>query len=138
MAQSPSTPDRPVFLDLRRIRFPVGAVASILHRLSGVLLIVAVPGALGLAEYSSRSAVHFRWVADVLDTSGAAVAGAAVLAALAHHLLAGVRVMLIDVGVGVALTTARRSALASLVAAAVAGVLALGLLWPETGAAHGH
>lgn len=138
MAQSPSTPDRPVFLDLRRIRFPVGAVASILHRLSGVLLLGAVPGGLWLAEYSSRSAVHFRWVAGALDTAPAAVIGAAVLAALAHHLLAGMRLMLIDVGVGVNLTAARRSAWASLVVAGVAGLLALGLLWPGTGAAHGH
>ncbi|MEF8792191.1 succinate dehydrogenase, cytochrome b556 subunit [Thiohalorhabdus sp.] len=139
MAKLPYTFDnRPVFLNLARIHFPVGAMASILHRLSGVLLILAVPGGLGLAEYSSRSAIHFRWVAGILDTATAAVIGAAVLAALAHHLLAGVRLMLMDVGMGVGLTTARRSAWGSLGTAGVLGVLALLALWPETGAAGGY
>lgn len=128
---------RPVFLDLRRIHFPVGAVVSILHRISGVVLILAVPGALFLAEYSSRSATHFRWVADLLDGVGAAVAGALLLAVLAHHLAAGVRLMLIDAGVGVALSPARRSAWGSLAVAGLAGLAALVTLWPEAGASHG-
>lgn len=134
----PPVPSRPVFLDLRRIHFPVGAVASILHRLTGVLLILAVPGTLWLAEYSSRSAVHFRRVEGLLDHPAAAVVGAVVMAGLAHHLLAGVRLMLIDVGVGVALPAARRSAWGSLAAAAMVGLLTVVALWPETGAAYGH
>jgi len=32
---------RPVFLNLARIRFPVGAIASIGRRISGVLLVLA-------------------------------------------------------------------------------------------------
>ena len=139
MAKSPSSgTSRPVFLDLRRIRFPVGAVASILHRLTGLLLLVAVPGALWLAEYSSRSAVHFRWVADFLSSGAFAVVGAVVLAALAHHLIAGLRLMLIDVGGGVGLNAARRSAWGSLAGAGVVGLLALLVLWPETGGARGY
>ncbi|HKJ72158.1 MAG TPA: succinate dehydrogenase, cytochrome b556 subunit [Gammaproteobacteria bacterium] len=134
MARIPAR--RPVFLDLRRIHFPVGAVASILHRLSGLLLVLAVPAALGLAEYSSRSAPHFRWVAGLLDTRTAALLGAVLLAALVHHLLAGIRLMLMDVGVGVGLAAARRSAQACLLVAAVSGLLGLAALWPA-GGGHG-
>jgi succinate dehydrogenase / fumarate reductase cytochrome b subunit len=138
MATTPSDPqNRPIFLDLRRIRFPVGAVASILHRITGVLLVVAVPAGLGLAEYSTRSASHFRWVADLLNTPWAALVGAGGLAGLVHHLLAGVRVLLMDVGVGVGLPAARRSAWGSLAAAAAAGVLGLVALWPAEGGVDG-
>lgn len=114
----------------------MGAVASILHRLSGLLLVLAVPAALGLAEYSSRSAPHFRWVAGLLDTRTAALLGAVLLAALVHHLLAGIRLMLMDVGVGVGLAAARRSAQACLLVAAVSGLLGLAALWPA-GGGHG-
>ena len=33
----------PVFLNLFRIRFPAGAIASIAHRISGVLLFLSLP-----------------------------------------------------------------------------------------------
>ena len=137
MAKPPADPlNRPVFLDLRRIRFPVGAVASILHRITGALLVGAVPAGLGLAEYSTRSATHFRWVVGLLDTPWLALLGAVLMAGLVHHLVAGVRVVLMDVGVGVGLAAARRSAWGSLVAAALAGGVALMLLWPD-GGGHG-
>ncbi len=32
-----------VFLNLAQIRFPIGAIASIAHRVSGVLLFIALP-----------------------------------------------------------------------------------------------
>lgn len=138
MAKTPSDPrNRPVFLVLHRIRFPVGAVASFLHRLSGLLLVVAVPGGLGLAEYSTRSAGHFRWVAELLAAPAAAAIGAVVLAGLVHHLLAGVRVILMDMGVGVRLAPARGSAWGSLVIAAGTGLLALWGFWPGSEAGHG-
>lgn len=131
MAKTPADPyGRPVFLNLFRFHFPVGAVASFIHRVTGVLLVLAVPTGLGLAEYSTRSASHFRWVAAILDTPWAAVLGAMVMAALVHHLVAGVRVMLMDIGVGVRLPAARASAWGSLAAAGVSGVLALVVLWP--------
>jgi succinate dehydrogenase / fumarate reductase cytochrome b subunit len=138
MAKTPADPyGRPVFLNLFRFHFPVGAVASFVHRVTGVVLVLAVPAALGLAEYSTRSASHFRWVAAILDTPLAALLGAVALAALVHHLVAGVRVMLMDVGVGVHLPAARASAWGSLVIAGISGVLALVGLWPAGEGGHG-
>ena len=37
------TDQRPVFLNLLQIRLPLGGVLSILHRVSGVLLVLAIP-----------------------------------------------------------------------------------------------
>ena len=34
---------RPVFLNLLQIRLPLGGVLSIIHRVSGILLVVAIP-----------------------------------------------------------------------------------------------
>jgi succinate dehydrogenase / fumarate reductase cytochrome b subunit len=133
MATKPTDPrNRPVFLDLRRIRFPVGAVASILHRITGALLLLAVPAGLGLAAYSTRSPAHFRAVAAWLDGPWAALVLALLLGAVAHHLLAGVRILLMDAGVGVRVATARRTAWGALVAAGGVAVAA----WLGLGGAH--
>jgi len=126
MAMKPTDPkNRPVFLDLRRIRFPVGAIASILHRLTGVLLVLAIPAALGLLAHSSSSPAHFREVGRWLEGPLAAVVLAVVLGAAVHHLLAGVRIILMDAGIGVKLGVARRSAWVALLIAAASAVATL-------------
>ncbi len=109
---------RPVFLELLRIRFPVGAVASMGHRVSGMALVVALPLAVLALQRS-------------LDGEAPAFAAwmrlpAALLAwAAAHHLFAGIRHLLMEAGVGSSLHAARRSAYAALIAAAAIGLAAL-------------
>lgn len=116
------SPDRPVFLNLARIRFPVGAVASIGHRVSGVLLVLALPLAVWALEHSLK--------ADRLpmETGAFVRVPAALLAwAAAHHLFAGIRHLLTDVGIGSSLPAARASAYAALIAG---GAVGLALLLP--------
>lgn len=45
-------PSRPVFLNLTQIHMPIGAIASIGHRLSGVLLAASVPFGVALLDRS--------------------------------------------------------------------------------------
>lgn len=114
------SPDRPVFLDLARIRFPVGAVASIGHRISGVLLVLVLPFAVWFLQLSLRSD------SISIETGGFLFRLAALLLAwaAAHHLFAGVRHLLMDVGIGASLIAARASAYAVLIAAAAVGLAA--------------
>lgn len=117
---------RPVFLSLSRIRFPVGAIASITHRITGVILAAAVPGAMALVAYSAQAPYQFRQVGAWLTSWPGTVGLVVVAAAAAHHLLAGIRVMVMDAGWGESLTTARRTAWGSLAGAALAGLATLG------------
>ncbi len=101
---------RPMFLDLRQIAMPVGALTSIGHRLSGVVLAAAVPAAVyGFALSLQGEAGFARWT---VIAGHLAFKVAAVLAvwALAHHLLGGVRHLLSDFNVGSPLRKARKSA----------------------------
>jgi succinate dehydrogenase / fumarate reductase cytochrome b subunit len=114
------SPDRPVFLNLARIRFPVGAIASIGHRISGVLLVLALPFAVWALERSLRDDADFLTTADWMRLPAALLAWAA-----AHHLLAGIRHLLTDVGIGSSLPAARASAYAALIGAAAIGLALL-------------
>ena len=114
------SPDRPVFLNLARIRFPVGAVASIGHRVSGVLLVLALPLAVWALERSLK-ADRFP-----METGAFVRVPAALLAwAAAHHLFAGIRHLLTDVGIGSSLPAARASAYAALIAGGAVGLALL-------------
>ncbi|KPV41769.1 hypothetical protein AN478_01080 [Thiohalorhabdus denitrificans] len=130
MAMKPTDPwNRPVFLHLLRIRFPVGAWASILHRITGVILVAAVPATLALVAYSARSPANFQQVGGWLASGGAGVGIALVLGALAHHIFAGIRLLLMEAGLGEGLPVARSTAWASMVGAALVVVAALALFW---------
>lgn len=102
--------NRPTFFNLTQLQLPVGALTSILHRVSGVLLALGVPASLYLLELSLQSPQTYSQVGAWLENR--AVQGAAILLAwaLAHHSLAGLRHMLSDIDIGSQLLTARRSA----------------------------
>ena len=119
---------RPVFLNLMQIQMPVGALTSIAHRISGILLAVGVPFAVYLLELSLRDGEAFEHVAALVGSWPVKVVVVGFVWALAHHLLAGVRHLLSDIAIGSRLRPARRSAwLVNLSGAAIA-LLAAGAL----------
>lgn len=110
---------RPVFLNLLRIRQSVTAIASILHRLSGLLLVVSIPILIYFFDVSLRDARGFAMVEAAFDSIAGRLLLVIMCWSLTHHMLAGIRFLLIDLDVGVEIATARRSA---------AAVIALGLI----------
>ncbi|MEN8206148.1 MAG: succinate dehydrogenase, cytochrome b556 subunit [Pseudomonadota bacterium] len=100
----------PVYLNLFRIRFPVGAVTSIAHRISGVLMVACFPLLIYLLDISLQNPAGFDRAVDYLQ-SGWLRAGSAIIAwSLFHHLLSGIRFLFIDMGHGLSLPHARRGA----------------------------
>ncbi len=104
------TDRRPRFLDLRSIRLPVTAVTSILHRLAGLALLLGLPLAMGLLEYSLRTPEHFDAVRQGLSSPAAKLLLIAGCWALSHHLLAGLRHLALDMHLGEARAAGRCTA----------------------------
>ncbi len=103
---------RPVFLDLLKIRLPVTGVASVAHRAAGILLFLAIPFAVYLFHLSLHDAAGFATARHVAQSWPARLAALVLVWALAHHLAAGLRLLLIDADVGVGRGPARYSAMA--------------------------
>jgi succinate dehydrogenase / fumarate reductase cytochrome b subunit len=92
---------RGAFFNLAKIGLPVGAVASFLHRVSGVLLFF---------HCSLAGPTEFAALAMYARAPWVRVLALVLVWALSHHVLAGVRHLLMDGGVGWQLQMARRSA----------------------------
>lgn len=105
-----TTENRPRFLNLLQIRMPIGAVASIAHRISGVLLFLILPAAVFLLEISVRSPEGFTQARAILRAPLGQVLGLVLAWALLHHLLAGIRFLLLDLEIGIERKQARMSA----------------------------
>ena len=101
---------RPVFLNLLQIRMPVTAITSILHRASGLLLFLLIPFLILGLQMSLRSADDFNTLLMALDNPMLKVVMFVVIWAGIHHLLAGVRFLLLDIDVGVSRSRARTTA----------------------------
>lgn len=102
---------RPVYLDLTKIRMPMAAIVSILHRMSGFVLFLAIPYLIYLWLVSLSSAEGY----DALQAAlhGGVTRGLVyiVLLALLYHWVAGIRHLLMDMGIGEEKISGRRSAL---------------------------
>jgi len=101
---------RPVFLNLLQIRMPVMAVVSILHRLSGVLLLFCIPLTIYLLDASLTSAIEFNKLKELFDSMPVQILSVVMLWLLLHHMLSGIRFLLIDFDIGVTKNTAKSSA----------------------------
>lgn len=111
-------PDRPVTLPLLSLRLPLAGWVSFLHRVSGVLLFLCLPLALAALDRALSGPEAFGEVSQRLEQPAVRLLLIVAAWALAHHLFAGVRHLLMDLHVGVSLPAARRSALAAAVGGA--------------------
>ncbi|MFZ5484507.1 MAG: succinate dehydrogenase, cytochrome b556 subunit [Pseudomonadota bacterium] len=110
-------PERPFFLNLVQIRLPIGGWVSIFHRVSGAGLSLAIPVVLYVWMLSLRSPEDYAAVTGFLSGWLGFLIVLAVVWALLHHFLAGLRHLGFDIGLGEAKATARKSAWAVLFAA---------------------
>ncbi len=101
---------RPVFFNLLQIQMPVGAVTSIAHRVTGICLALSIPASIYLLDLSLQSPQGYAQVVSWFDHLFVRIWLILLLWALAHHLLAGVRHLLMDIDAGSQLRAARRSA----------------------------
>ena len=120
---------RPVFLNLMRIQLPVGALTSIGHRISGVVLIASVPIAVYLLGLSLSDEAGFLQVRALFTRFAVKAAALVMIWALAQHVLGGVRHLLTDFDIGSTLRVARRSAWFVNLAAVAVALFAAGILW---------
>jgi succinate dehydrogenase / fumarate reductase cytochrome b subunit len=114
---------RPKNLDLTTVSFPVPAISSILHRITGVVLFIAVPILLWMLQKSFDSAGYAELQAMFTESFLWQFILWAILTSVAYHVIAGVRHLLMDLGVGESLEGGRRGAWSVLVLSAISAVL---------------
>ncbi|WP_313741241.1 succinate dehydrogenase, cytochrome b556 subunit [Pseudomonas sp. MLB6B] len=91
---------RPVNLDLRTIKLPITGVTSFLHRVSGIILFLGLGIMLYALSNSLESADGFGEVKAYMTSPLAKFVAWGLLSALLYHLVAGVRHLIMDMGVG--------------------------------------
>ena len=120
---------RPKHLALHLIKLPLPGFVSILHRISGLLLFIALPLLLLMLQYSLRSIVTFTQLMEVLAHPLAKLVLLGLLWAFMHHFCAGLRFLAIDLHQVRNLARARSSSKVVLAASLLLTVLVGAKLW---------
>lgn len=119
---------RPKNLNLATIHFPIPAIVSILHRISGFFLFLLIPVMLYLFQLSLTE-TGFDEITSWLSSFFVKTAFWVFLAALCFHIVAGVRHLLSDLHVGDTLKMGRLTAYLVFVVFIILAILAGVWLW---------
>lgn len=117
---------RPVNLDLFRIHLPLAGWVSILHRVSGALLFLALPFGVWLLSLSLADAAGYQRVSGWLTHPLSRLVLLLGVWMFSHHVFAGLRHLALDVDWGVELHQAR---LSSLIVMSASGMVTLLAAW---------
>ncbi|MDP2379849.1 MAG: succinate dehydrogenase, cytochrome b556 subunit [Pseudohongiella sp.] len=121
--------NRPINLDFKTLRLPLPAITSILHRISGVIIFGGVFVLLWLLSSSLKSEAGFLDVQSWLAMPLVKFVVWAILAGLLYHLIAGVKHLVMDLGIGETLEGANTGAKLVVVVSVIAMLLAGVWLW---------
>ena len=120
---------RPVYLNLPKLAMAMSITGkiSILHRISGALMVLAIPYVLYLLDQSLHDAEFYTHVYTLATTLWMKAIYLILIWALLHHICAGIRYLFLDIHIGVdkksATVTARYVLIISLLLTIVAGYL---------------
>ena len=121
---------RPKHLNLFKIRQPLPAVVSILHRISGALLFFpGIPLVLYSLQMLLQSQQSFEALQDCLRDPVIKVALLLPIWFFLHHLCAGIRHLVLDLHVGVTLPQARMGSMLVVAAGILLTALIGAVLW---------
>lgn len=121
--------ERPVNLDLSTINFPAAAKASILHRVSGVVMLFSLAFLIWAFAVSLSGPEGFAQVESIMTSFIAKFIGWGILTALGFHLILGLRHLVMDMGYWEELDSGRISANISIALSIILSVLVGVWLW---------
>jgi succinate dehydrogenase / fumarate reductase cytochrome b subunit len=120
---------RPINLNLFTIKFPIPAIVSILHRLSGLFLFLIIPLMLWTLEFSLSSEDNFQTLRDEATTPVVKILILLLLSPFIYHFVAGIRHLLMDMEVAVEKRSGRISAILTFLISFLLIVLAGFYIW---------
>lgn len=100
---------RPKHLALHLIKLPLAGFVSILHRVSGMLLFLALPLLLWALQASMRSIETYTTLMEIVQHPLSKLVCLGLLWAFLHHFCAGIRYLAIDLHLASSLARARAS-----------------------------
>jgi succinate dehydrogenase / fumarate reductase cytochrome b subunit len=92
--------NRPVNLNFFTIHFPIAAIVSLLHRISGIFIALFIPVLLVLLKTSLESKQQWDSLGVFFKSPWVITALSMLMFGFVYHCIAGIRHLLMDIGIG--------------------------------------
>ena len=129
MANMKKAEPRPVFLNLLQIRLPRGGLLSIAHRVTGVLLVLAIPLFIYLLQLLNGGTDGYSLALSLLHSTAGKILATITVWVLIQHSLSGIRHLIMDMGISYDKNIARITANAAFVLSLLLIILAGVWIW---------
>ena len=116
-------------MSIKSYRFPITAISSILHRISGVILIFAIPMSVIAMNYSLAGPNGYKQTVNFLTNGWFSILFWLFLSAITYHVYAGIRHMVMDIGFGESMKVAKTTSLIVIILGVISAVLWGAFLW---------
>jgi succinate dehydrogenase / fumarate reductase cytochrome b subunit len=116
--------NRPTNIGLGSIvgyKFPITAISSILHRITGILMLIGLPFLIWAFDASLSSQEGFKCVKSYL-TGSVSFLTWGYLSVFSYHVIAGIRHLLMDIGIGEEMNVAKTTSYITIGLSIVAAV----------------
>lgn len=113
--------------DLMAFAWPIAALASIAHRIAGVVLFVGVAFMLYALQLSLSNEAGFETLKGLMTSPLGKFITWGILSALAYHFVAGIKHLIMDTGIGETLEGGRFAAQLTIFFSAI--LIALAAIW---------
>ena len=123
------TQQRPINLDLTKFSFPLPALTSITHRVAGVILFVGIIFLICTLSSSLESAEGFAAAKKSMTTGFGSFITWGLLSALSFHFVAGIKHLLMDLGIGETKEGGFTAAVLTIIASVILIILAGVWVW---------
>ena len=120
---------RPVWYNLSPVNLPLPGLVSIFHRVSGLLLFLALIWMIYLLDLSLRSEADFNHLQEYLGFPIVKLGLLVLLWSFLHHFCAGIRFLFLDLHKGIDLPTARATSYVVFVASILLTVVLGAKIW---------
>ena len=121
---------RPKYLNLFAIRLPIPGIVSILHRISGFLMVALLGALIFVLDHLITSPESYSRISFFFENLYVKLLLIVPIWALSHHLLAGIRFLLLDFHFFIDLKSTRIfSALIMFISVLVTSVVWFRLVW---------
>ncbi|MED7819039.1 MULTISPECIES: succinate dehydrogenase, cytochrome b556 subunit [unclassified Francisella] len=116
-------------MSIKSYNFPITAISSILHRISGVILIIAIPLAVVGMNYSLAGPTGYEDTVAVLTKSWVSIFFWLFLSAITYHVYAGIRHIIMDMGFGESMKVAKATSLVVIILGVLSAIFWGCYLW---------
>ena len=95
---------------LATLQFPIAAITSILHRITGVILFLSLPIVLWMLSHILESQQSFNELTNFTSSTLGRLVSWGILSVLSYHVFAGLKHLAMDLGYGETLEAGRFNA----------------------------